>query len=99
MRIVRDNDWDNISGLTNGTNYYPTFSGGTWTLSVTPNTVGIFTRIVTISSVNRDNATKDIASVGTDDPNTKLFTVTVSWPEGAKTVTKNLKFYISNIFE
>lgn len=100
VRIVRDNAWNNISSLILGTNYYPTFTGGTWTLSVTPNTVGIFTRKVVFSSVNRDNSTKDIVSSGgTLDAGTKLATVTVSWLEGGTTITKTLKFYILNIFE
>ena len=98
IRILRDNAWSNISSLALGTDYYPTYSGGTWTLSSTPNTVGIFTRKVIITSVKRDDATKDIASVGTDDLGTKLVTVTVSWLEGGTTVTKTLPFYIINIF-
>lgn len=98
IRISRDNSWNNISALTVDTNYYPTFSSGTWTLSSTPNTVGIFTRIVTIANVNRDDATKDISVSGTNDPKTKLVTVTLSWPEGGSTVTKTLQFYISDIF-
>ena len=99
VRIVRDNAWTNISGLTAGTNYYPTFSGGTWTLSTTPNSVGIFTRTVSFANVNRDSATQNIVSSGgVSDAGTKLFTVTVSWVESAITVTKTLQFYISDIF-
>ncbi len=99
VRIARDNAWSNISSLTVGTNYYPTFSGGTWTLSTSSSTVGIFTRSVTIASVNRDNTTKDIiSSGGTLDSGTKLVTVTVSWAEGGTTITKTLQFYIMDIF-
>ncbi len=99
VRILRDNSWNNISNLTAGTTYYPTFSGSAWTLSTTGSTVGIFTRSLTISSVNRDDTTKDIVnSSGTPDSGTKLFTVTVSWGEGGTTITKTLKFYIANIF-
>jgi Tfp pilus assembly protein PilV len=98
VRIGRDNAWSNISGLTVGSNYYPTFSGGTWILSLTPNSVGIFTRTVSVANVNRDNATKDISANGTDDPGTKLVTVTVSWYEGSISVTKTLSFYIMDIF-
>lgn len=61
--------------------------------------IGIFTRTVVASNVNRDNTTKDIVSTGgTLDVGTKLVTVTVSWPEGGVTVTKTLQFYIMNIF-
>ncbi|MEK7081265.1 MAG: hypothetical protein AAB902_02670 [Patescibacteria group bacterium] len=98
VRILRDNAWTNISSLTPNTNYYPTFSGNTWVLSPTANIVSIFTRTVSIANVNRDNATKDISITGTDDPGTKLVTVTASWPEGAVTVTKILRFYIMDIF-
>lgn len=96
VRIVRDNSWANISSLTNATDYYPVFSGS-WTLSSTPSTVGIFTRTVNVASVNRD-ASDDIASSGTDDPSTKLITITVSWNEGENVVSKTLSFYIMDIF-
>lgn len=99
VRILRDNAWSNISNLTIGSNYYPTFSGGTWSLSSTANTVGIFTRRVSMANVNRDNTTKDIVSSGgTLDVGTKLVTVTVFWVEGGTTITKTLQFFIINIF-
>lgn len=98
-RILRDNNWTNISSLTAGADYYPSFSGGTWTLSAISNTVDIFTRTVSVSNVNRDNATKDIVSAGgTLDNGTKLITITVSWQEGGVTVTKTLQFYLMDIF-
>ncbi len=98
VRIVRDNGWSNLSALAPGTDYYPVFSGGTWTLSTTPATIGIFTRKINIANVNRDNATSDIAGTGTDDPGTKMFTVTVSWNEGGTSQSKTLSFYIMDIF-
>ena len=98
VRILRDNAWSNISVLTPGNTYYPTFSGGTWTLSSTPNTIGVFTRTVSIATVLRDNITSDISLSGTDDPGTKLVTVTVSWLEAGVTVSKTLSFYIFDIF-
>lgn len=100
VRVYRDNAWSNISALTVGTNYHPTFSGDTWILSTSLNTVGIFTRQVTIENVSRDNSTKDIANgAGTSlDVGTKLVTITVFWPEGGVTVTKTLQFYLSDIF-
>src|SRR3989338_6795717 len=98
LRILRDNNWTNISVLIAGTNYYPTFTGGTWTLSSTLSTVGIFTRKVLIPRVKRDDVTKDISVSGTDDPKTKLVTVTVSWSEGSAALSKTLPFYIIDIF-
>ena len=98
VRINRDNIGSNISGLTPGTNYYPVFSGGVWTLSTTLTKVDDFTRTVVISNVNRNVSTGDIAVSGTNDTGTKLVIVTVTWPEGGQTMTKTLKFYISDIF-
>ena len=99
VRIYRDNAWANISGMTLGTNYYPVFSGGTWTFSTTVSTIGIFTRKVVVSNVNRDNSTKDIVtSGGAVDAGTKLVTVTVTWNDGTNVITKTLPFYITNIF-
>ena len=100
IRTLRDDAWSNVSSLSVGTNYYPLFTAATsqWTLSTTLNTVGIFTRTVSVANVKRDNTTSDISSVGTDDPGTKLFTVNVTWQEGGTTITKTLSFYITNLF-
>lgn len=98
VRITRDNDWSNISSLILNTDYYPLFSAGSWSLSITPNTVGIFTRKINIANVKRDDSTKDISSIGTEDSGTKLVTVTVSWIEGGTTISKTLSFYILDIF-
>jgi len=97
-RMLRDNDWSNISSLVVGTDYYPTYSAGVWSLSVTPNTVGGFTRKVNIASVTRDSTSSDIASSGVVDEGTKLVTVTVTWLEGSNTVSKTLSFYLMDIF-
>jgi Tfp pilus assembly protein PilV len=98
VRIVRDSAWTNISSFSLDTDYYPVFSSNTWSLSSTPNTVGDFTRIVRLTSVNRDDTTKDISETGTIDPDTKLVTVNVAWVEGGTTATKTLQFYIMKIF-
>ena len=99
VRTLRDTNWSSISSLTTGTQYYPTFSNTThsWSLTTTPTTVGIFTRSVTVGSVNRDGV-YDIATTGTSDANARLVTITVSWPEGSQTLSKTLSFYILNIF-
>ncbi len=98
VRIVRDNDWDSISSLTLGTDYYLTYTGNTWTLSTTPSTIGIFTRKIRMSAVKRNATTADIANSGNDDPDTKMITTTVTWTESGVTVTKTLSIYLMNIF-
>jgi Tfp pilus assembly protein PilV len=98
-RITRDNSWNNISNLTVGTDYYPTFSAGSWTLSSTPSAVGIFTRTLRVANVNRDTTTGDIVnSGGVNDVGTKLVTVTVSWTEGGNALSRTLSFYVMDIF-
>lgn len=67
-------------------------------MSTTSNTVGIFTRKVNVSAVNRDNVTGDISGEGTEDAGSRLITITVSWLEGGTTVTKTLPLYIMDIF-
>lgn len=98
VRVARDNDWANLSALSTGTDYYPVFSGGTWTLSATPATVGIFTRTVSVEEVYRNGTTGDISASGSEDEGARLVTVTVSWQEGGNLMTKMLRFYIFDIF-
>ena len=96
-RIVRDNAWSNISSLTLSTDYYLSFSGGTWTFSTTPFLVGIFTRKVMFSSAYRDGD-QNLASSGALDDQTRLVTVDVSWTDGGQTLSKTMQFYLSDLF-
>lgn len=99
VRVLRDTNWTNVSNLNTTTDYYPLFDGNTWTLSVSASKVGIFTRKINMQNVNRNASNGNIiSSGGTLDPDTKLFIVTVSWPEGGKTIIKTLSFYLANIF-
>ena len=98
VRTLRADAWSNISALAENTDYYPVFTGGVWTLSASPAAVGIFTRVVRIEPALRDDITKNIAESGTEDPDSKLVTVEVSWTEGGTTLTKTLQFYLMNIF-
>jgi type II secretory pathway pseudopilin PulG len=99
VRILRDNSWDiNIATLSSGVDYYPLFSGGTWTLSASPQTVGVFARKVALTDTFRHPTTGVIAESGNPDPGTKLITVSVSWLDGGVTVSKSLPFYIMDIF-
>ena len=98
IKIIRDNDWDNISNLSFNSDYYLSFSSGSWSLSSSANLIDNFTRIITVENVNRDS-NDDIAVSGTIDPGTKLITVSVSWPDGNQTINESLQFYLLNIFE
>ena len=102
VKSIRDDSWSNISSLNLNTNYYLTFSTGSnkWSLGTvaTPNIDSLFTRTIVFSAVNRDS-NDDIASSGTLDARTKKISVVVSWPvSGGITSTKDLSFYVSDIF-
>ncbi len=97
IKSIRDNNWTNISGLTNGQKYYLSFNNN-WSLSPTVSNIdGLFTREVVSSAVYRDS-NDNIAESGTLDSGTVKFTVTVRWNKPNGTVSKSLSFYVSNIF-
>lgn len=100
-RILRNNGWtSNIAPLSTATTYYPTLSGGTWTLSSTdPGPInGAYTRTVVLDEAYRD-ANDDITTVtGTLDPDTKKITSTVSWSERGTSKNVVIETYITNFF-
>lgn len=102
VKSIRDTNWTNIQNLSTGVYYYPVFNTTTnlWSLTTTdPGSVdGIFSRKIMFSSVARDS-NSDISAGGTNDPQTVYALATVSFLVGETTVTKNLEFYISNIFD
>lgn len=80
-----------------GVTYYPTFTGGTWTLSTTPTTVDGFTRTVVFSNAYR-NGSNILSSSGTLDANTRKITVNIAWTDPMGSKSDSLTFYLSNIF-
>lgn len=97
VRSVRDQGWTaNIASLTMGANYYPIISSNKWILTATnPGAIeNIYTKQVVIDNVSRDTNDNIVSSGGTDDPNTKKATATISW-EG-KTTT--LTTHITNLY-
>lgn len=105
VKIFRDNNtWNNFTSFFNTSSTY-CLPGvvANWNAALSTSSpcdkIGIFTRVVNFSAVNRDASSGDIVSSGgTLDSETKLITVTVSWQEGSEVVTKVVKFYINNIF-
>lgn len=98
VRTVRDSNWGVLAALSPDTSYYPTFSttSNSWSLSTEPADAGMFARTVTVAPVSR-NAGGVISATGTDDPGTRLVTVTVTWREHDTPQSKSLSFYLSNI--
>ena len=101
VKSIRDNNWTTISDLDLDTDYYLSFDINTnsWTLGQTPTATidGVFTRVIVFSLVYRDD-NDDIASSGEPDLGTKSVNVSVSWPTPSGTNSKNINFYLANIF-
>lgn len=76
MRSVRERGWSYVA--VNGT-YHPVVSGGAWELASGAETVGGFTRQVTISDVYRDAGGAIVETGGSLDPSTKKIVATISW--------------------
>ena len=100
LRSLRDNGWaSSIVPLTVGTSYQLSFSGSLWQATTTPMAFidGAFERTVVLASTTRDG-NDDIAPSGTEDPNTREVTVTLSWRAQNATTTRQLSTYLSNLF-
>ncbi len=102
VKSIRDGAWADISAPTLDTDYYLVFDTNTskWTLTTTdPGAMdAFFSRKVVISAVNRD-ANDDIATSGTLDARTRKVTVNVTWvASNTEISSKDLSFYISDIF-
>jgi len=101
VKSIRDTNWSTISTLSLNTNYYLTYNTNTniWSLGTTPVAPvdGIFTRTITFSAVNRDT-NDNIASTGTLDTGIKRVNVLVSWSSEGGTNSKNITFYLTDIF-
>ncbi len=76
IRIVRELGWAGVS--TNGT-YHPEVTGSTWSLVPGVETVGGFSRYITIEDAQRDATGALVSSGGIPDPSTKKATITISW--------------------
>lgn len=98
-RIWRDNSWANLGDWPAGTEYYLTWSGSKWATS-TANVFldGQFERKIKLTAVSRDGNSDIVSAGGTDDPNTKLMTITVAWSASGATTTKTLSAYFTNLF-
>jgi len=80
VRSIGDQSYSNLT-LSSGTGLVRSASN-TWTFSGTNNQFGPnnkYTRVITITAVNRDASGNIVSSGGTLDANTKKITATVTW--------------------
>lgn len=102
VRIIRDNAWTNISNKIVDTKYFLAFPVNTWVLDTNATEVGKFNRSVKFFNVYRNTTSGDIVPEGSSgasiDTGTKLVTVTIIWAEGGQEFTKELSFYLMDVF-
>ncbi len=85
LQYIRDKGWDaNIAPLALNTSYYLVWDGSDYVLTTTPTIINnAYTRIISLRSVNRD-ASSNISSSGTNDPGTRLATISI-YPNSSTT--------------
>lgn len=97
LKFVRNTGWGSLSSIPLNTTRYLYFSGSAWTVTTTPEVIdGSFYRSLSDKSVSRDGSSNIVASGGTVDPNTLLFTVNVAWSTRGATSTDSYSDYFLN---
>lgn len=100
LRLIRDDSFANLSGLSTGTTYYLYYNNtiNKWKATTTPQVVDtIFYRYFTVANVNRDSNDDITSSGGTLDTGTRKIHLEVAWRLLDATSTKTQDFYLSDI--
>ncbi|MDA1337361.1 MAG: type II secretion system protein [bacterium] len=91
--------YDGLGVLPTGTSLHVGLSGGIpqrWQLLLGTETLGIFTRDITVEFVERDTLDNIVSAGGAIDSATKKATVTVSWEERGGTRQLEVATYLTN---
>jgi prepilin-type N-terminal cleavage/methylation domain-containing protein len=97
--FLRDKGYgENISSLPLDTPIYLMWNGSLWATSTTPEYVdGQFLRSFVVSGVLRDSDGR-ISGSGSDDPDTRKITASVSYLSGHATTTKSISTIITDLY-
>ncbi|MEX0931029.1 MAG: type II secretion system protein [Candidatus Paceibacterota bacterium] len=80
VRYLRDEDWNTIADLTEGTTYYVSVSTTTISATTSPEIIDdLFTRSFVVEELLRDGNDDVVDSGGSVDQNGRIVTVDVSW--------------------
>lgn len=101
IKTMRNYAWSNISSSNVNTTYYLTWQNSRWQSTTTPNTVdNKFIRTFTVSDVYRDVSTLNIVSNGgVLNNDSKVVNLDVSWDYKGATSSKQISFYVFNLYE
>lgn len=99
LKFLRDQSYSkNIATLSAGTKYYLVWNGS-WATSTSGTLYdGKFERYVSADPVYRDPQGHIVTSGGTLDDQTKKISANVLWNSGNGTTSRNISFYLVNIF-
>lgn len=79
VKAIRNNSWQDIENVSGAGNQGITKdNNGYWEFSGSSNTLDVFTRVISITDVQRNSSWEIVDAGGTNDPLTKKVTVTVS---------------------
>lgn len=95
IRFLRDEDWTQLTALTNGTDYYFDVDAADIDITSSPEVIGEFSRKFTLSPLNRDANDDFVETGGSSDAGGRIATVTVTW--GTQTVT--LQAIVTNLHD
>jgi hypothetical protein len=101
IKTMRNYAWSTVASSTVGTTYYLTWQNSRWQSTTTPNIVdNKFIRTFTIADVYRDASTLNIVnSGGVLNNDSKVINLDVSWNYKGATSSKQISFYIFNLYE
>ncbi len=97
VKTIRDESWTTITNLSDGTPYYVSWNGTSWSLTTTASTIGMFSRSIVFSSVARDSNDDIVDSGGTVDTRTRKGVVTITWTTPSGNRSEELTFYLADI--
>ncbi len=98
-RVLRDLSWSNIANWPSGDTYRLVFESGAWSTTASAVLVdGKFDRTLTIAPAYRDGNQNLVLTGGVEDPDARLLTARVSWNSSKGVLTKELSFYLTNLF-
>lgn len=102
VRTLRDASWTaNIAPVALDTDYYLSFSNGSWHLSSVhgPLVDNAFSRVVRFSAVCRDASDMITPCGSPPDADARKVTVDVGWQDRGRGATTTIETYLTNIFE
>lgn len=101
LSTIKNYSWSSIASSTPDTNYYLNWKDNRWQSTTTPNIIdNKFIRKFTVENVYRDPSTLNIVYTGgVLNNDSKIINMDVSWNYKGSTSTKQISFYVFNLYE